>query len=74
MIQYTRLILNLVLSPIFDIEEMLTIICNFSNGLYFVYLFVVDPSFHCNIDPEMILKHVLNLSCYLTTLILVTKQ
>ena len=36
MIPYTRLILNLVLSSIFYIEEMLTIIYNFSNGLYFV--------------------------------------
>ena len=31
---------------------MLTIICNFSNGLYFVYLFAVDHSFHCNLDLE----------------------
>ena len=38
---------------------MLTIICNFSNGLYFVYLFVVDHSFHYNLDletcPELVL-------------------
>ena len=40
------------LSPIFYIEEMLTIICNSSNGLYFVYLFAVDHSFHCNLDLE----------------------
>ena len=31
---------------------MLTIICNSSNGLYFVYLFAVDHSFHCNLDLE----------------------
>ena len=31
---------------------MLTIICNSSNGLYFVYLFEVDHSFHCNLDLE----------------------
>ena len=31
---------------------MLTIICNFSNGLYFVYLFAADHSFHCNLDLE----------------------
>ena len=31
---------------------MLTIICNFSNGLYFVYLLAVDHSFHCNLDLE----------------------
>ena len=52
MIPYTRLILNLVLSSIFYIEEMLTIICNSSNGLYFVYLFAVDHSFHCNLHLE----------------------
>ena len=53
MILYTRLILNLVLSSIFYIEEMLIIICNFSNGLYFVYLFVVDHKFPLlNLDPE----------------------
>ena len=40
------------LSSIFYIEEMLTIICNSSNGLYFVYLFAVDHSFHCNLDLE----------------------
>ena len=40
------------LSSIFYIEEMLTIICNFSNGLYFVYLLAVDHSFHCNLDLE----------------------
>ena len=31
---------------------MLTIICNFSNGLCFVYLFAVDHSFHFNLDLE----------------------
>ena len=31
---------------------MLTTISNFSNGLYFVYLFAVDHSFHCNLDLE----------------------
>ena len=40
------------LSSIFYIEEMLTIICNSSNGLYFVYCFAVDHSFHCNLDLE----------------------
>ena len=40
------------LSSVFYIEEMLTIICNSSNGLYFVYLFAVDHSFHCNLDLE----------------------
>ena len=40
------------LSSIFYIEEMLTIICNSSNGLYFVYLFAIDHSFHCNLDLE----------------------
>ena len=43
------------LSSIFYIEEMLTIICNSSNGLYFVYLFAVDHSFHCNLDLELVL-------------------
>ena len=40
------------LSSIFYIEEMLTIICNSSNGLYFVYFVAVDHSFHCNLDLE----------------------
>ena len=31
---------------------MLPIICNSPNGLYFVYLFAVDHSFHCNLDLE----------------------
>ena len=31
---------------------MLTIICNSSNGLYFVYFVAVDHSFHCNLDLE----------------------
>ena len=47
------------LSSIFYIEEMLTIICNSSNGLYFVYLFAVDHSFHCNLDLETCLELVL---------------
>ena len=38
---------------------MLTIICNFSNGLYFVYLFAVDHSFNCNLDLETCLELVL---------------
>ena len=62
------LILNLVLSSIFYIEEMLTIICNFSNGLYFVYLFIVSIVILI-LKHVLILEHVLNLSCYLTTLI-----
>ena len=40
------------LSSIFYIEEMLNIICDSSNGLYFVYLFAVDHSFHCNLNLE----------------------
>ena len=38
---------------------MLTIICNSSNGLYFVYWFAVDHSFHCNLDLETCLELVL---------------
>ena len=38
---------------------MLTITCNSSNGLYFVYLFAVDHSFHCNLDLETCLELVL---------------
>ena len=47
MIPYTRLILNLVLSSIFYIEEMLTIICKFTNALNCLLLNYLDPSFHC---------------------------
>ena len=77
MIPYTRLInFKFSLSSIFYIEGMLTIICNSSNGFYFVYMFAVDYSFHCNLDFETCpdVEHVLNLSCYLTTLILVTNS
>ena len=38
MIPDTRLILNLVLSSVFYIEEILTIICKFTNALSCLFL------------------------------------
>ena len=70
MIPYTRLILNLVLSSIFCIEEMLTINYNLSNGLSLLCLFAFDLVSIVN----LILKHVLNLSCLLNYIDLRYKQ
>ena len=57
MILYARLILNLVLSPVFYIEEILT--CNFSNELscLFVSSWILVSITHLDFEtcPELVL-------------------